>query len=114
MERINTPFTGEHFIATLRKWRELGSPYQYGTHGHKCTEDLLKRKKAQYPDHYTNSRMPKYHQNIAENAICRVSPASTFPAVKTPSAPTASARSRPTHGPTAAKACWSLTASPAR
>lgn len=74
MERINAPFTGEHFIETLRKWRELGSPYWYGTHGHKCTEDLLKRKSAQYPvpkySHYKSSRMPEYRADIAENAIC--------------------------------------------
>lgn len=70
MERSKIPFTGEHFIETLRRLRELGSPYWYGTHGHKCTEDLLTRKKAQYPTHYTSGRMSEYRADIADNAIC--------------------------------------------
>ncbi len=47
-----------------------GSPYWYGTVVYECTESRLKSKAKQYPSHYTDSRMPKYRQNIADKAIC--------------------------------------------
>lgn len=47
-----------------------GSPYWYGTCVYECTESRLKSKAKQYPAHYTDSRMPKYRQDIADKAIC--------------------------------------------
>ena len=44
--------------------------YWYGTHGHTCTEELLQRKKKQYPSHYTSGRMSTYRKHIAEKALC--------------------------------------------
>ena len=53
-ERINTPFTNEHFTAYCLKM--VGQPYWYGTCGYKATTSLLSRKGKQYPSHYTSSR----------------------------------------------------------
>ena len=47
-----------------------GSPYWYGTCVYECTQSRLKSKAKQYPAHYTDSRMPKYRQNIADKAVC--------------------------------------------
>ena len=44
-ERINTPFTNEHFAAWCQKM--LGQPYWYGSVVYKCTESLRSRKAAQ-------------------------------------------------------------------
>lgn len=44
--------------------------YWYGTHGHTCTEDLLKRKAKQYPSHYTSGRMATYRKHIAAGDKC--------------------------------------------
>lgn len=43
---------------------QLGRPYWYGTFGNKATEDLLKRKTAQYPQHYQQARMEKYNSQL--------------------------------------------------
>lgn len=51
----------------------LGNPYWYGTCCYECTDNLLARKKAQYPKHYTSSRMARYKQDIdakKESADC--------------------------------------------
>lgn len=37
-ERINTPFTNEHFVAFCEKM--VGQPYWYGSVVYKCTENL--------------------------------------------------------------------------
>ena len=52
-ERINTPFTNEHFVAFCQSM--LGQPYWYGTVVYKCTESLRARKAKQYPSHYGSS-----------------------------------------------------------
>jgi len=44
--------------------------YWYGTHGHRCTEDLLQRKKKQYPNHYTNDRLATYRKHITAGDSC--------------------------------------------
>lgn len=51
----------------LAQWAQdwVGMPYWYGTVCYECTESLLKRKKAQYPKHYTSSRMARYESDIA-------------------------------------------------
>lgn len=48
----------------------VGMPYWYGTCGYKCTESRLKGKAKQYPSHYSESRMPKYHSDIAKKYVC--------------------------------------------
>ena len=45
-ERINIPFTNEHFVAFCEKM--LGQPYWYGAVVYKCTESLRARKAKQY------------------------------------------------------------------
>ena len=49
----------------------VGMPYWYGTCGYKCSEDLLKRKKNQYPDHYGSNRMAQYRRDIAAKKVCQ-------------------------------------------
>ena len=44
-ERINTPFTNEHFVAFCEKM--VGQPYWYGSVVYKCTENLRARKAKQ-------------------------------------------------------------------
>ena len=67
-ERINTPLTNEHFAAWCTSM--LGQPYWYGGVVYKCTESLLKRKAAQYPDHYGSSRTARYKDDIARKKVC--------------------------------------------
>ena len=66
-ERINTPFTNEHFVAYCLKM--VGQPYWYGTCGYKATTSLLNRKTQQYPSHYTSSRMSRYKQDIRDKKV---------------------------------------------
>lgn len=67
-ERINTPFTGEHFAAFCLSM--LGQPYWYGTVIYKCTESLRSRKAKQYPSHYDSSRTTRYKQDITAKKVC--------------------------------------------
>ena len=62
-DRVNTPFTAEHFVAYCL--RMVGHPYWYGTCGYKATSSLLSRKAKQYPSHYGSSRTNRYKQDIA-------------------------------------------------
>ena len=67
-ERINTPFTNEHFVAFCQSM--LGQPYWYGTVVYKCTESLRARKANQYPSHYGSSRTNRYRDDIAKKKVC--------------------------------------------
>ena len=66
-ERVNTPFTNEHFVAFLLMM--VGHPYWYGTCLYPCTESRLKSKAKQYPDHYASSRMAQYRRDIANKEV---------------------------------------------
>lgn len=52
-------------MALAEGWR-----YWYGTTGVRCTPQLLQRKAAQYPAHYTAARMERYNRDIAEGRFC--------------------------------------------
>ena len=65
---MNMIFTAEQVLDWLRDYKLLR--YWYGTHGHKCTEDLLQRKKKQYPSHYTDGRLATYRKHIAAGDSC--------------------------------------------
>ena len=67
-ERINIPFTNEHFVAFCEKM--LGQPYWYGAVVYKCTENLRVRKAKQYPAHYGSSRTARYRDDIAKKKVC--------------------------------------------
>ena len=67
-ERINTPFTNEHFAAFCLSM--IGQPYWYGTVVYKCSESLRSRKAKQYPTHYKDSRTARYKQDIANKKVC--------------------------------------------
>ena len=67
-ERINTPFTNEHFVAFCEKM--VGQPYWYGSVVYKCTENLRARKAKQYPAHYGSSRTTRYRDDIAKKKVC--------------------------------------------
>lgn len=66
-ERIDTPFTNEHFVAYCL--RMVGHPYWYGTCGYKATNSLLSSKTNQYPTHYTAARKSRYQKDIANNEV---------------------------------------------
>ena len=66
-ERINTPFTNEHFADWCQKM--VGQPYWYGTCVYKATSSLLSRKTNQYPSHYTSDRTSRYKQDVANKAV---------------------------------------------
>jgi len=66
-ERINTPFTNEHFVAFVKKM--VGHPYWYGTCLYPCTESTLKSKAKKYPEHYSSSRMAQYRLDIANKDV---------------------------------------------
>ena len=67
-ERVNTPFTAEHFVAYCL--RMVGHPYWYGTCGYKATSSLLSRKAKQYPTHYKDNRASRYKDDIAKKKVC--------------------------------------------
>ena len=67
-ERIDTPFTNEHFASFCLSM--LGQPYWYGTVVYKCTENLRSRKARQYPSHYGSSRTSRYRDDIAKKKVC--------------------------------------------
>ena len=66
-DRLNTPFTNEHFAAYCLQM--VGQPYWYGTCGYKATSSLLTRKTKQYPSHYQSSRTARYKQDIADKKV---------------------------------------------
>lgn len=66
-DRLNTPFTNEHFAAYCL--RMVGQPYWYGTCGYKATASLLTRKTNQYPTHYKSSRTARYKQDITDRKV---------------------------------------------
>ena len=67
INRVNIPFTNEHFIAFCEKM--LGQPYWMGTCIYKASENLLTRKAEQYPSSYAASRMKRYRQDIAAGKV---------------------------------------------
>ena len=67
MEKI---FTNIEHAEWLREQARLKRPYWYGVYYLKCAESLLKRKAAQYPEHYGASRMARYRADIAAGQIC--------------------------------------------
>ena len=67
-DRINTPFTNEHFASFCLSM--LGQPYWYGTALHKCSESLRASKARQYPSHYGSSRTSRYRQDISNKKVC--------------------------------------------
>ena len=67
MERIDTPFTNEHFASFCEKM--IGQPYWYGTCLYKASGSLLSRKTSQYPSSYASSRTSRYKQDIASKKV---------------------------------------------
>ena len=68
-ERINTPFTNEHFADWCLKMAEKKSPYWYGCCAYKASSSLLASKTNQYPSHYGSSRTARYKQDIANKQV---------------------------------------------
>lgn len=48
----------------------IGQPYWYGTHLNPCTDSLLDRKRTQFPDWYTDDRLPTFRAQIAAHNVC--------------------------------------------
>ena len=68
-DRINTPFTNEHFANWCLQMAEKKSPYWYGTCVYKATQSKLNSKTKQYPDHYSSSRTSRYKKDIANKQV---------------------------------------------
>ena len=68
-ERINTPFTNEHFADWCLKMAEKKSPYWYGTCVYKASTSVLNSKTRQYPSHYGSSRTSRYKKDIANKQV---------------------------------------------
>ena len=68
-ERIDTPFTNEHFAAWCLKMAEKKSPYWYGSCVYRATSSLLSRKRDQYPSHYGSSRTSRYKKDISDKQV---------------------------------------------
>ena len=68
-ERINTPFTNEHFADWCLKMAAAKSPYWYGSCVYKASNSLLSRKSNQYPQHYGSSRTARYKKDIANKQV---------------------------------------------
>ena len=66
-ERINTPFTNEHFAAWCLQM--VGHPYWYGTCGYKATSSLLSSKKKQYPAYYPSNMESKFKKDISAKEV---------------------------------------------
>ena len=67
--RINTPFTNEHFADWCLKMAEKKSPYWYGTCVYKASISVLTSKTKQYPSHYGFNRTSRYKQDIANKQV---------------------------------------------
>jgi len=67
MEKV---FTNLEHAAWLREQAKKRRPYWYGTYYLDCTEELLKKKRAQYPEHYAEGRMARYLKDIENGQIC--------------------------------------------
>lgn len=62
-------FTAQQHVEWLEEQVRQKRPYWYGVYFKKCTEDLLQRKRKQYPGHYTDKRMATYRRHIAAGQI---------------------------------------------
>lgn len=67
---IDYVFNSTKYVAWLKEQARLKRPYWYGTYWLPCTESLLQKKKKQYPEHYTEDRMPRYRKDIANGQRC--------------------------------------------
>lgn len=65
---VSEKFTNTHFVEFLKGM--VGQRYWYGTCVYKCSQDMLARKTAQYPSHYTSDRKARYNSDIAQNKLC--------------------------------------------
>ena len=63
-------FTNTKFVEYLKQAAKQNVRYWYGTTGYKCTIDLYNRKKAQYPQYYTEERTTRYKKDAADKRIC--------------------------------------------
>lgn len=67
---MDTVFTNVEYAAWLIEQAKLRRPYWYGCYHLRCTEELLRKKRAQYPEHYGSDRMTRYRADIAAGQIC--------------------------------------------
>ena len=63
-------FTNIEHAKWLRAQAHRRRPYWYGTYYLPCSEELLQKKKKQYPAHYGEGRMARYREDIANGQVC--------------------------------------------
>jgi len=62
-------FTGKQLAEWAEKALEAGAKYWYGTCWYRAGDDLLDRKRKQYPSHYSTDRLSTYRRHIAEKRM---------------------------------------------
>lgn len=70
MAKIEIISTSKEYVKWLQDCAKRHDAYWYGAVWTKCTENLLSRKKAQYPQHYGTGRLAGYRKDIAEGKFC--------------------------------------------
>ena len=70
MAKIEIIATSKEYVAWLEERAKNHDAYWYGVVWTKCTENLLRRKKAQYPQHYGTGRLAGYKKDIEEGKYC--------------------------------------------
>lgn len=70
MSKIEIVATSSQYVEWLEQRVKNHDAYWYGVIWAKCTNDLLNRKKEQYPQHYSTGRLAGYKKDIADGKYC--------------------------------------------
>ena len=70
MAKIEIIATSKEYVAWLEERVKNHDAYWYGAVWTKCTENLLRRKKAQYPQHYGTGGLASYKKDIEKGKYC--------------------------------------------
>lgn len=70
MGKIEIIATSSQYVAWLEERVKNHDAYWYGAIWAKCTDDLLRRKSSQYPQHYGAGRLRGYKKDIKDGKYC--------------------------------------------
>lgn len=70
MGKIEIVATSAQYVEWLEQRVKNHDAYWYGAIWGKCTDSLLSRKKAQYPQHYGAGRLASYKKDIKDGKYC--------------------------------------------
>jgi hypothetical protein len=63
-------YTNQLFVAFCKKVAKLPTVYMWGTYGDVVSESLIQRKKKQYPNNYSDSRVSKLRTKVGNTYGC--------------------------------------------